>query len=154
MATVEDVIMAKGPSVVVAPSTSSVLDAVRLMVADNVSSIIVRDGYEIRGIFTERDLLRRVVAAGADPATCRLAEVMSTPVKCCGLCDDLQDCFDTLTTSHIRHLAVVEDDALVGLIGLRDLLGATLRGTSDMPTAQAVGAADPAVDTSSHLRSD
>jgi len=122
MATVEDLLMRKGPDVIVAPPTSTVRQVSRLMAEANVGSVVLRDGGAVRGIFTERDLLRRVVAAGKDPNTICVADVMSAPVQHCRLRDDLAACARRLAEGHIRHLAVIEDGALVGLIGLRDIL--------------------------------
>lgn len=121
MTTVEDILMVKGPDVIVADPETTVLEAARLMNEDNVGSVIVRKNGEIVGIFTERDLLRRVVAVRKDPASVRLAEVMSSPIRSCRLGDTVEDCARIFNESRIRHLAVIEDDALVGLIGLRDI---------------------------------
>ncbi len=122
MTTVEQVLAIKGPDVIVAPPASSVREVVKLMAEANVGSVIVREDHEIRGIFTERDLVRRVVAPGKDPDALAVTEVMSAPVQHCRLADDIEECARRLTAGHIRHLAVVEGDALVGLIGLRDIL--------------------------------
>ena len=126
MATIEEILTIKGPDVVIAPSTATVYEAARLMADANVGSVIVQDGEDVLGIFTERDLLQRVVAAGNDPAKTPLSQVMSAPVKSCGLQDDLQACTRRLTEADIRHLAVIEDGHLIGLIGLRDLMAAEL----------------------------
>ncbi len=122
MATVEDILMEKGPDVVVADPSDTVAQTATLMAQAKVGSVIIKDGGGIAGIFTERDLLVRVVARGKDPKALTLADVMSAPVKTCHLHDDIQTCGRTLAAEHIRHLAVVEQDALVGLIGLRDIL--------------------------------
>ena len=66
MAVIEDILMIKGPDVIIAPSSSTVLEAARLMSEANVGSVIVKDGEEVKGIFTERDLLKRVMAADRD----------------------------------------------------------------------------------------
>ena len=127
MITVEDILMGKGPDIIVATSTNTVLEAVKLMAEDNIGSVIIRDDDEIKGIFTERDLLSRVVAAGKDPSRTLLAEVMSSPVNACHLEDDVRKCARVLSETNTRHLAVVEEGALVGLISLRDVQAAQAR---------------------------
>lgn len=127
MITVEDILMGKGPDIIVATSTTTVLETAKLMAEDNIGSVIIRDGDEINGIFTERDLLCRVVAAGKDPSTIVLGEVMSSPVNACRLDDDVRKCARVLAETNTRHLAVVENDALVGLISLRDVQAAQAR---------------------------
>ena len=131
MPTIEDILMVKGPDVIVTASTSTVLEVSKMMAQANVGSIIVRDSGEVLGIFTERDLLRRIVARGKDPSSVPVCQVMSAPVKSCRLSDDVRDCTDTLTRSHIRHLAVVEEGTLVGLISLRDILTVELRASQE-----------------------
>ena len=127
MSTIANILMVKGPDVIVAGPNSTVMDAARLMAEANVGSVIVKDGDELLGIFTERDLLRRVVVRGKSPDATPLSDVMSAPLKTCGLEDSVQDVVDCLTREHIRHLAVVEDGALVGAISLRDVMAAQLR---------------------------
>ena len=128
MTTVEDILLIKGPDVIVATSTSTVLEAAKLMAEDNVGSVIIRDGDAATGIFTERDLLRRVVAAGEDPSATALEDVMSSPVSASRLGEDIRECAKLFTEMHIRHLAVIEDDGvLVGLIGLTDVQAAHVR---------------------------
>lgn len=124
MLTVEDILMVKGPDVIIAAPSQSVYDAVRLMAEANVGSVIIKDGDKIEGIFTERDLLKRVVAKGIDPATTELAKVMSTSVKSCKLSDKITDVGKRLTSEHIRHITVTEQNALIGLLGLRDIMAA------------------------------
>jgi len=68
-----------------------------------------------------------VVAMRKDPDATFLSEVMTSPVKSCSLTAELDDVVGLLTTKHMRHLAIVEDDALIGLIGLRDVMAADLR---------------------------
>ncbi len=93
--------MIKGPDIIVAHPSTTVREAARLMAEDNVGSIIIRDQDGVKGIFTERDLLRRVVARGKDPRTTLLEDVMSSPVCSCHLDDD------------VRAIALARDLAVV-----------------------------------------
>lgn len=103
------------------------------MAEARVGSVVVRQGDRVVGIFTERDLLRRVVAVGREPAGTRLLEVMSAPVQTCRLGDSLSDCARRMSQGRIRHLVVVEDGALLGLISLRDVLSARVCRTPARP---------------------
>jgi len=134
MTTVEQILAIKGPDVIVVAPTSTVREASKLMAEANVGSVIVRDKGEILGIFTERDLMRRVVAPGKDPSAVPVTEVMSSPVQSCRITDDVAVCAKRLAEGHIRHLAVIEDGALVGLIGLRDFLRQQARETASQVT--------------------
>lgn len=135
MQTVEDILMAKGPDVIVTDSRTTVVEAVKMMAQANVGSIIIREAGEILGIFTERDLLRRVVGAGKDPASTLVPEVMSSPIKSCRLADDIRVCGEQMLRLHIRHMAVVEEGVLVGLIGLRDTLTVVFGDAADKTVA-------------------
>ena len=126
MLTVEDVLLVKGPDVMVATSTTTVLEATRQMAETGVGSVVIGDSAGVDGIFTERDLLKRVVVAGMDPAVTPLSEVMSSPVATCSLSTSVRDALDRMFEKHMRHLVVQEDCSLVGLIGVRDVLAALL----------------------------
>ncbi len=125
MPTIEDILMVKGPDVIVASPETSVAEATAMMSRANVGSIVIKDDGVVAGIFTERDLLKRVVAAGKDPTT-PLSDVMSSPVRSCSLDDSVVNIATELRGAHIRHMAVIEDDALVGLVGLRDVMASEL----------------------------
>lgn len=127
MQTVEDILMAKGPDVIVASPGTTVLEAVRLMAEAKVGSLIVKDDDGVAGIFTERDLLSRVVARSLEPGATMLADVMSSPVESVRLTTTVDDVGFAMSRSHIRHLVVMEDGALIGVVGLRDVLAAQLR---------------------------
>ena len=127
MSTVEDILLVKGPDVMVATSTTTVLEATRQMAEAGVGSVIIEDSAGADGIFTERDLLKRVVAVGLDPAVTPLADVMSSPVATCGASTTIRDALNTMFEKHIRHLVVEEGGGLVGLVGVRDVLGSLLK---------------------------
>lgn len=126
MATVEDILMNKGPDAIVAAPSTTVREAVIMMCEANVGSVVIKSEDVVQGIFTERDLLRRVITPSRDPAQTELHEVMSTPVRSVSLATDVRQCSNIFTTEHLRHLAIVEDGALLGMIRLRDVLAAEL----------------------------
>ncbi len=127
MLTVEDILLVKGPDVMVATSATTVLEASREMAEAGVGSMVIEDHEGADGIFTERDLMTRVVAAGLDPAATPLSAVMSSPVATCRASDAVRDVLNSMFEKHVRHLVVQEDDVLMGLIGLRDALSALLK---------------------------
>ena len=122
--TVEQILYRNGSDVIGAAPATTVREAVRRMIEADVSCLLVEQRPDVFGIFTERDLARRVVAAGKDPSTTHLAEVMSSPVYHCTPSDTVEQCLRAMAERHIRHLAVFEDGKLVGVLTLRDLLPA------------------------------
>jgi signal-transduction protein with cAMP-binding, CBS, and nucleotidyltransferase domain len=126
MATVEDILMAKGPDIIVTSPQMTVHEAVIMMCEANVGAVVIMNQYEVCGIFTERDLLRRVVVPGRDPNQIELHEVMTTPVMSVSLNTNVRECGEIITREHLRHLAVVENGALLGMLSLRDILACEL----------------------------
>ena len=131
MITVESILMAKGPDVIVAAPDNTVEDAAKLMSQANVGSVIVKDGNAVAGVFTERDVLSRVIAKGRDPKVVSLVDVMSSPVRSCGLNDSAASCAEIFKQEHIRRLVVIEEGALIGVIGIRDVMYAELSANAE-----------------------
>ena len=112
---------------------ASVRNACKLMAEQGVGAVLVMDGDDIQGIFTERDALKRVLAAGVDPDSTTLGEVMSRDLVKLAPDDWAVDALRLMSQVGIRHLLVVDQDKLVGIISLRDFIGAEfqLAGKSD-----------------------
>ena len=106
---------------VVAKPGDTVCAAVKRMAEQACSSILVCEGEELRGIFTERDLLTRVVAAGRDPATTRLGEVMTPDPDLIEASEPVVEAVRRMDECGYRHLPVYEDDRVVGVISWRDV---------------------------------
>jgi CBS domain-containing protein len=106
----------------VSPDTS-VLEAARLMNDRGVGSVLVMRGDELAGIFTERDLMRRVVAIDLLPGTTKVGDVMTTSLVTCTPDAEVVDCSNMMSQRHIRHLPVVgEGGTILGVITTGDLL--------------------------------
>jgi len=128
MPTVESILLEKGSDVIGLRGETTVRQAVGKMIEANVGCLIVEQDEKVIGIFTERDLLRRVVGSDKDPNTTVISEVMSSPVNSCKPSDDIEDLFKTLSVSQTRHLLVLDNDEPVGVISLRDISFVLHRG--------------------------
>ena len=122
MATVQSILRRKGGQVVSIGADETALAAATLMNEKAIGGLVVMDGDRIVGVFTERDVLRRVVAARKDPATTLVREVMTSPVACCRLDTSLEECQSVMTAKRIRHLPVVERERLCGIVTIGDLM--------------------------------
>src|SRR3989337_916609 len=105
------------------PPSASVQEAVHLMARHDLGALPVSDGVRLAGIFTERDLMRKVVLWGRDPATTPIGQVMTSPVETIAASASIEEAAEVMRGKHIRHLAVLADDGhLLGLVPLRYLL--------------------------------
>jgi CBS domain-containing protein len=122
MATAATILAAKGNQVWTVDRDATVFQAAQVMNDHRVGALVVKDGDGIAGMFTERDVLRRVVGERRDPATTRVADVMSTEIACCTPATTLEEARGAMKNRRIRHLPVVDDNGrLVGLISIGDL---------------------------------
>jgi CBS domain-containing protein len=111
----------KGSAVQTVAPSDSVADAVRVMNEKKIGSVLVVEGGRLAGIFTERDVLSRVVAAGVNPRTTRVAEVMSSRLETIAPEMTIGDVMGIFTHKRCRHLPVVADGQLLGLISIGDV---------------------------------
>ena len=122
MPTVRDLLLRKGTNVVAVTPDSTVLEAASLMNDRGIGGVVVLDGKQLVGIFSERDVMRRVVAAERAPSTTRIADVMTSHVVTTTLETTVADCRALMTARRIRHLPVLSADGLVGVITTGDIL--------------------------------
>jgi len=100
----------------------TVLQTVRAMVERNIGAVPVIHGDKLVGIFSERDLMSRVVAEGLDPRSTCMAEVMTDDPLAVGTGEDLETCMTLMRRHGFRHLPVCHEGHLVGIVSLRDIL--------------------------------
>ena len=122
MATVQVVLDRKGGQVVTVDVAESVLDAATIMNERAIGGLVVMQDGRVAGMFTERDILRRVVAAKRDPSRTAVGEVMTTPVAFCRRDTPLNDCRAVMTERRIRHLPVVDERGVCGIVTIGDLM--------------------------------
>lgn len=112
----------KGHEVLQIEADASVLQAVERMVEANVGSLLVRDGGDVMGIVTERDYLRRVTLEGRADRDTSVREIISTPLIVATPETTVEECMAMMTERRIRHVPVVEEGDLVGMISIGDLV--------------------------------
>lgn len=122
MTTVRALLDRKGHEIVSVGPDVTVVEAAHIMADNGLGAVLVVDGANTLGIFTERDVLRRVVAVGADASTTRVATVMTTALVTCLPDTSVDECAAIMTTKRIRHLPVVDEHGLHGLISSGDVL--------------------------------
>jgi CBS domain-containing protein len=116
-----EILEEKGGAVLEIDGGSSVLDAVQLMVENNVGSLLVTEDGEVVGIVTERDYLHRVTLEGrTEEAPVR--EIMSSPLVVATAETTVDECMAMMTDRRIRHIPVVEGEKVVGLVSIGDLV--------------------------------
>jgi CBS domain-containing protein len=105
-----------------ADGDQTVLEVAHAMVARNIGAVpVLRDGVLV-GIFSERDLMKRVVAEGLDPRTTRLEEVMTEDPLTVSPSETVADCMVLMRRHGFRHLPICEGQRLLGVVSLRDVL--------------------------------
>jgi CBS domain-containing protein len=100
----------------------TVLETVQAMVERNIGAVPVMHNGKLMGIFSERDLMKRVVAEGRDPRSTCLAEVMTEDPLTVSTNEDLESCMSLMRRHGFRHVPVCKDGHLVGIVSLRDIL--------------------------------
>ena len=120
----------KSKLVSVVPSTS-VVDAVRTMNDENIGAVLVLDGQKLVGIFTERDVMVRVVGAKRDPATTLVSEVMTTAVRSVEHTSRANDALRLMSDRRHRHLPVLENGQVCGLVSIGDLTRWAIRSQQE-----------------------
>ena len=122
MATVKDILVRKGTETLNIAPEATVYDAACVMNEHRVGSLLVMDGSRLIGIFTERDILQRIVAQRRDPLATRVGDVMTGEVACCRLHTTLDEARGVMKNRRIRHLPVVDEEGCVlGLVSIGDL---------------------------------
>ena len=109
--------------VVTVSRKTTVMEAIETMASAQIGSVVVADGDRTEGIFTERDVMLRVVLEGRNPTQTRVEEVMTTPVQTIGIRSTGDEALRLMVQEHIRHLPVVDDKGKAqAIVSMRSLL--------------------------------
>lgn len=110
---------------------ATVAEAVRAMTKHNVGIVSVLDGENLVGVFSERDVVQRVVDRGLDPARTLVGDVMTTTIVVADADEDYQSAMRKMDLANIRHLPVVSEGRVVSMISIRDLIRVDLQDKGD-----------------------
>ena len=125
MRTVRQMLTGKAPLVSIS-SAATVFDALASMARHDVGALIVIDEGQLAGIFSERDYARKVILHGRTSKELAVADIMTPHVVCVRLDDSVEACMALMTDKRVRHLPVVDGDAVVGVVSIGDVVKALL----------------------------
>lgn len=126
MKRVRHLLDAKGRDVLSIAPDASVLDAIRLMAEKGIGALVVLDGDALAGIVTERDYARKVILKGRSSQTTAVKDIMTADVVTTSSDRPVEQCMAVVTEKRIRHLPVVDDGRLTGIISIGDLVKAVI----------------------------
>ena len=126
MKKVRELLTEKGTDVWSVPPTASVYDALRLMVEKSIGTVLVMDQERLIGIFSERDHTLKVVLQNRSAKDTAVSDVMTSRPVCVSPQQTVEDCMALMTDKRVRHLPVVEEGRVVGLISIGDAVKATI----------------------------
>jgi len=126
MKLVKHLLDAKGHDTLSIGPDASVLDAIKLMAEKGVGALVIMQGDALAGIVTERDYARKVILKDRSSQETPVRDIMTTNVLTAGNDDNVEHCMNLMTDKRVRHLPVVEDGKVVGIISIGDLVKAVI----------------------------
>lgn len=126
MKLVQHLLDAKGRDVLTISPDASVLDAVKMMAEKSIGALVVLDGEKLAGLVSERDYARKVILLGRDSDNTPVSAIMRTELAVANSSSTVQECMSMVTDGRVRHLPVVDDGKLTGIISIGDLVKAII----------------------------
>jgi len=122
MKTVKQILHSKPSAIYSVSPRSSVYHALEIMMEKNISALLVMDGKVLYGIFTERDYARKIALHGRSSKETAVEKVMTSDLLSVSLKDSIDYCMKVMTSSHIRHLPVLENGEVYGMVSIGDVV--------------------------------
>ncbi len=131
MKNAEEMVKEKGSNLISVTPDTTIHDALKIMTDHLIGSILIEDNGKIKGIWTERDLMRNTLTAGFDPSTMKISEVMTTGLISAPHTDNVFQLKDKFLGKHIRHLLIQKDNNYIGLLSIGDVIKASLQAKDE-----------------------
>ncbi len=122
MKTAEQLLTAKAPGVVSIAPDASVYEALQLMAQKDIGAVVVLEGEKLVGIFTERDYARKVILLGKSSKEISVRDIMTHRVLCVTPAQMVDECMEIMTQKRCRHLPVVVEKRVIGILSIGDLV--------------------------------
>jgi CBS domain-containing protein len=122
MTTIRQLLHEKGDKVFLVSPTDPIYDAIRKMAEENIGCLVVMEGETLKGIITERQYARHVALRGPVSPTTRVLDIMETTIIYAQPEQSVAECMAVMTNRRVRHLPVIDDGRLVGIISIGDLV--------------------------------
>jgi CBS domain-containing protein len=138
MKKVSDILRLKGTEVITIDSDAIVVNALVLMAENNIGAVLVTDrSGRVVGIFSERDFVRKIIIKGRNCESAHVAELMTPDPIAIGPDDSLGECMNLMTDHKFRHLPVMKDGQLIGIISIGDVVKALIDDQGKIISEQA-----------------
>jgi CBS domain-containing protein len=129
--TVDQILKTKGRNVFSVRSTTTVYEALKVMGEKNIGAILVIDGTSLKGILSERDYARKIVLKDKSSKETYVHEIMESTIFSVNLSNNIEDCMELMSTKRIRHLPVLDNEIVVGIISISDVVKAIIEIQKD-----------------------
>ena len=126
MRNIKQLLVDKGDDILTIGPNSSVYDAIKAMADNHVGSLLVMENENLVGIITERDYSRNIILKGKSSKNTPVKDIMVSNVLCVKPKQTVEECMALMTDKRVRHLPVIEDDKIIGIISIGDLVKAII----------------------------
>ncbi|MCG7898565.1 MAG: CBS domain-containing protein [Candidatus Thiodiazotropha lotti] len=126
MTSVNQLLQNKGFDILSVDANETVIRALQIMADHGIGSLLVMDGERVAGLFSERDYARGIIMKGRTPKETKVKEIMTSQVVVVTPEQSIEECMAIMTEKRVRHLPVMKDDKLVGIISIGDLVKAII----------------------------
>lgn len=131
MITVANILKSKATETFFVTSDTTVYDAIKLMSEKNIGAVPVVDGLQLSGIFSERDYARKIILQNRKSQETSVSEIMTVAVITVGPDDSIDHCMEIMSARKIRHLPVLKDNLLIGIISIGDVVSAVIESQKE-----------------------
>jgi CBS domain-containing protein len=131
MITVASILKNKSGEVFFVSSDTTVYDTIKLMSEKNIGAVPVVDGLQLSGIFSERDYARKIILQNRKSQETNVSEIMTFPVITVAPTDSIDHCMEIMSARKIRHLPVLKENLLVGIISIGDVVSAVIEAQKE-----------------------